>query len=136
MDRNNAHDDDSHNNDLETSLASVTSLLKTSEEDTDESFCQEQDTSNEVFAPCPDVLPYEDIFGKDHKVRTWEDVMEDREEMTIRSWAEDLNGKDMRYGRKDRKTFTYKVLKQDMLGNSSFGNLKRVLMKHEPQEAS
>ena len=38
--------------------------------------------------------------------------MEDREEMTIRSWAEDLNGKDMRYGRKDRKMFTYKVLKQ------------------------
>ena len=89
MDRNNAHDDDSHNNDLETSLASVTSLLKTSEEDTDESFCQEQDTSNEVFAPCPDVLPYEDIFGKDHK-----DVTEDREEGTIRSWAQDLNGKD------------------------------------------
>ena len=65
-----------------------------------------------VFAPCPDILPYEDIFGKDHKVRTWEDVMEDREEMTIRSWAEDLNGKDMRYGRKDRKMFTYKVLKK------------------------
>ena len=27
---------------------------------------QELEDQDLVFAPCPDVLPYEDIFGKDH----------------------------------------------------------------------
>ena len=50
-----------------------------------------------VFAPCPKVLPYEDILGKDHQVRSWKDVMEDPEEEGISSWVVVLNGPDMKH---------------------------------------
>ena len=68
--------------------------------------------SDLVFAPCPKVLPYEYIFGKDHKVRSWKDVTEDREEEGIRSWVVVLNGTDMKYEGRTQRKFTFKVLKK------------------------
>ena len=70
-----------------------------------------------VFSPCA-IIPYEYLFGEDHKVRTWDDVTEEQELEGTREWVIKLN--DMKFnGRK--KFYINNILK---LGNANLAKAK------------